>query len=76
MLVSKGFTLIELMIVVAIIGILAAVIIPVVTGKKPLSNTVEVCYGGYTFVENRYNQGGRTQIIDANGKGIPCSIAQ
>lgn len=31
---NKGFTLIELMIVIAIIGIIAAILLPVITGKK------------------------------------------
>lgn len=34
---SKGFTLIEMMIVFAIIGILTAVAYPAITGKKPQS---------------------------------------
>ena len=36
--ISKGFTFIEVMIVIAILGILAAITIPVVQGKRPHTN--------------------------------------
>jgi len=67
---SKGFTAIELMIVLAIIGILAAVAYPVITGKTARESFNETkCVAGYTFT----NTNNPVQILDQNGKGIPCS---
>ena len=59
--VQKGFTLIELMIVVAIIGILAAVAIPAYQNYVKKAKFAEVISmtGGYkTAVELCYNETG------------------
>lgn len=61
---KKGFTLIELMIVVSIICILVAVLIPAILGHK--INHDYQCIGGYEFTYRS------TQILDQNGHGIPC----
>ena len=61
---KNGFTLVEVMIVVAIIGILAAVAIPAITGKTGKTSN---CRNGYEFDI----QSGR-QLIGANGGGVPC----
>ena len=65
---KRGFTLIEFMIVMSIIGILAAIAYPMLTGKS-LRRTEVHCVQGYVFVST---QRGLTQLIDENGKGKKC----
>lgn len=44
---NKGFTLIEVMVVIAIIGICAAVILPAIVGKQEVKETEkEIIYKG------------------------------
>lgn len=64
---ERGLTLIELMIVIAILGILAAIIIPAIQGKQPQQQASTKCIAGYTFTLRD------VQVLDSQGRGIPCS---
>jgi len=67
--VQKGFTLIELMIVVAIIGILAAVAIPAYqdyTIRSQVSEGMSLAAGAKTAVAEYYNQTGAFPTANAS----------
>jgi len=76
---QRGFTLIELMIVVAIVGILAAIVAPILFGTSQGNTSVSWgingmtesrCIEGYKFVVGERGQA--RQILDEFGKGVRC----
>lgn len=76
---QNGFTLIELMIVIAMIGIISAIALPFIIGTHSQTNNITYgvngitesrCIESYKFIIDQ--QGNSRQILDEFGKGVKC----
>lgn len=76
---QRGFTIIEFLILLAVIGILAIIIIGSLAGATAQGNSLSFgfngitetrCINGYTFVVGR--DGNARQVLDEFGKGARC----